>query len=201
MGMMMSIVSVGTVILQSSINGLGYLIIAGHTAARKISTFAVMPCSTISSSISTFVSQNKGANQIDRIKKGVKYGNYIAIIWGIMATIIMLLFSETLISLISGSCSRVIVINGSRYLKINAPFYVVLGILLNLRHALQGIGRKIVPLISSIIECLGKIIFVLVCIPVLNYFGVILCEPIIWCVMCIQLAISFYKSNYFRKDG
>ncbi|WP_044600119.1 MATE family efflux transporter, partial [Candidatus Stoquefichus massiliensis] len=36
MGFMMCIVSVGTVILQSSINELGYLVIAGHTTARKL---------------------------------------------------------------------------------------------------------------------------------------------------------------------
>lgn len=199
MGLMMSIVSTGTVILQSAINGLGYLVIAGHTAARKISTFAVMPCSTVSSSVSTFVSQNKGANQYDRIKKGVRYSNYIAIIWGIFATIVMLIFSEFFIKLISGSNNSVVVINGANYLKINAPFYIVLGILLNLRHALQGIGRKIVPLISSVIECIGKIVFVLIFIPLLEYFGVIICEPVIWCLMCLQLAISFYRSNYFKK--
>lgn len=199
MGLMMSIVSTGTVILQSAINGLGYLVIAGHTAARKISTFAVMPCSTVSSSVSTFVSQNKGANQYDRIKKGVRYSNYIAIIWGIFATIVMLIFSEFFIKLISGSNNSVVVINGANYLKINAPFYIVLGILLNLRHALQGIGRKIVPLISSVIECIGKIVFVLIFIPLLDYFGVIICEPVIWCLMCSQLAFSFYRSNYFKK--
>lgn len=200
MGLMMSIVSTGTVILQSAINGLGYLVIAGHTAARKISTFAVMPCSTISSSISTFVSQNKGANQYERIKKGVRYSNYIAIVWGVFASLIMILFSEYFIEFITGSNNPIIILNGSNYLKINAPFYVILGILLNLRHALQGLGRKIVPLISSVIECIGKILFVLIFIPFLGYFGVIICEPVIWGIMCLQLAVSFYSSNYLKKE-
>lgn len=57
MGLMMSIVSMGTLILQTSINSLGATVIAGHTAARKVSTFACMPCSTIASSLSVFVSQ------------------------------------------------------------------------------------------------------------------------------------------------
>lgn len=111
----------------------------------------------------------------------------------------MLMFSEFFIKLISGSNNSVVVINGANYLKINATFYIVLSILLNLRHALQGIGRKIVPLISSIIECIGKIVFVLILIPLLDYFGVIICEPVIWCLMCSQLASSFYRSNYFKK--
>ena len=58
MGFMLLIVSAGTVILQKAINNLGYLIIAGHTAARKLSGFAMMPASSISLSLATFVSLN-----------------------------------------------------------------------------------------------------------------------------------------------
>ena len=67
MGFMMAIVSSGTVILQKAINGFGYLTIAGHTTARKINAFCIMPCATIAASLSTFVSQNKGADNRDRI--------------------------------------------------------------------------------------------------------------------------------------
>lgn len=72
MGLMMSIVSIGTVILQTSINSLGSIVIAGHTAARKISTFACMPCSTVASSLSVFVSQNNGAGLQERINKVIR---------------------------------------------------------------------------------------------------------------------------------
>ena len=69
MGFMNCIVSAGSVILQYGINNLGYLIIAGHTAARKLYMFFNMPFTAMALAISTFVSQNKGANQKDRIKK------------------------------------------------------------------------------------------------------------------------------------
>lgn len=195
MGLMMSIVSIGTVILQTSINSLGSIVIAGHTAARKISTFACMPCSTIASSLSVFVSQNNGAGLQDRINKGVKYGNIIVVIWSLIITIIMFLCSKSLVQIISGSSNPIILENGTRYLIFNAPFYSVLGILLNLRSSLQGLGKKIVPLISSIIECIGKILFVLFFVSSLGYFGIIICEPIIWCFMCMQLAYAFYRNN------
>jgi Na+-driven multidrug efflux pump len=74
MGMMMAIVSSGTVILQRSINGFGYLTIAAHATARKINSFCIMPCATVSASLATFVSQNKGADNRDRIIKGVTAG-------------------------------------------------------------------------------------------------------------------------------
>lgn len=83
-----------------------------------------------------------------------------------------------------------------RNLLLNSPFYAALGILLNLRSSLQAIGEKLLPLISSIIELIGKIVFVIVVIPSLEYFGVIICESVIWCLMCLQLVYSFYRNPY-----
>ena len=62
----------------------------------------------------------------------------------------------------------------------NVPFYPIVGIVFNLRNALQGLGRKVIPLAASIIECIGKIIFVALLNPVMGYWGVIICEPVIW---------------------
>lgn len=197
-GLMLSIVSAGTVILQTAINGLGYLIIAGHTAARKLSSFCTMPCGTLCVAISTFVSQNKGADNRERIRKSVRYANYLAVIWAVFITVVLFFTSSFLIKGLSGSSETVVIENGSRYLIINSMFYGVLGILLNLRCALQGLGRKVVPLISSIIELLGKVAFVILFIPSLKYFGVIICEPVIWCLMCSQLIYSFYTNSYMR---
>ena len=71
MGFMNCIVSAGTAILQSGINGLGYLVIAGHTAARKLFQFLLMPSMAINQTVSTFVSQNRGAGQAGRIRKAM----------------------------------------------------------------------------------------------------------------------------------
>ena len=69
---MSSIVSAGSVVLQYGINGLGTLVIAGHTAARKLFSFTTMPVMAMASACSTFVSQNRGANQPARVRKGMK---------------------------------------------------------------------------------------------------------------------------------
>ena len=199
MGLMMSIVSTGTVILQTAINKFGYLIIAGHTAARKLYMFFMMPAATLGLALSTFVSQNKGANQGLRIRQGVRYANLIAVGWSVIATVVLFFIAPTLVQLLSGSSSAVVIDNGSLYLMLNAPFYCMLGILLNLRNSLQGLGRKIIPLVSSIIEFIGKIVFVWLFIPLLGYFGVIICEPVIWCCMCLQLAYSFYRDPYIKE--
>jgi len=202
MGFMMSIVSLGSVVLQSAINSLGHLVIAGHITARRITGFCMMPMNTIAIALSTFVSQNKGANQLSRIRKAVRYGNFISIIWAVFITLVIMLFSPILIRALSGSNESVIINNGSRYLMTASPFYIILGMLFNFRFSLQGIGEKIVPLISSVIEFIFKVLFAFILVPVLGYFGVIICEPIIWCIMFVQLLYSFYTNDYIRgKSG
>ena len=72
----------------------------------------------------------------------------------------------------------------------------VLGVLLASRYALQSMGEKVLPLLSSVIEFLGKIVFVVVFIPRFAYNAVILCEPVIWCFMTAEL-MTVYLHNPF----
>lgn len=198
-GFMHSIVAIGSVILQSSINELGYLTIAGHVAARKINSFCLMPITTIVHSLLTFVPQNKGAGYGNRIRKGVRYSNIIVIVWGGVITIVLFFLAPTLVKGLSGSSESIVINNGARYLRMNSPFYAILGVVFNMRYALQGIGKRILPVVSSVIELLGKVVFALLIIPHLGYLGVIICEPIIWCLMFIQLVYSFYSNPYVKE--
>lgn len=199
MGFMGCIVSAGSVILQYGINGLGYLVIAAHTSARKLYMFALMPISAMSMAFSTFVSQNRGANQGLRIRKGMRCVCLYDLAATAVITAIMWLWAPAMVKWISGSGEAVVLENGARYLKVVGPCYVILGILLNTRFALQGLGQKLLPLISSVIEFFGKILFVLAFIPRFAYTAVIVCEPVIWCVMTVQLVYTFYTDPYIRS--
>ena len=198
MGFMSSIVSIGSVILQSSINGLGTLIIAGHTAARKLFNLFTMPISTIAMAMATFVSQNRGARQSSRIRTALKYSYVFDFVSTALIVLLLILFAPQMVQLISGSADPIVIANGARYVRLSSPFYFVLGILLQARNSLQGIGEKMLPLISSVIELLGKILFVALLIPHFQYEAVIWCEPVIWCVMTVQLVISLYTCPFMR---
>ncbi len=198
MGLMGSIVSMGSVILQSGINGLGTLVIAGHTAARKIYMFFNLPFTSLSMAVSTFVSQNKGANQGKRIRTAMRDCYICDFVMAAAVTVFLLFMAPTLVKVISGSSEPVVLNNGAMYLRIVGPFYAVLGVLMQTRSALQGIGQKMLPLVSSVIELLGKILFVRIFIPKFAYMAVIFCEPTIWCVMTIQLLYAFYTNDFIR---
>lgn len=156
MGFMGSIVAAGSVVLQYGINNLGTLVIAGHTAARKLFMFFNMPFSAMAMAISTFVSQNRGADQRTRILKAMRCAVLYDIAMAAGVTVILLLFAPALVQLISGSQEAVVLNNGALYLRVVGPFYAVLGVLLETRYALQGLGAKNVPLVSSGNRAVGK---------------------------------------------
>ena len=199
MGLMSSIVSAGSVILQYGINGLGTLVIAGHTAARKLFALTDMPVMAISMAAATFVSQNRGASQPQRVRQGMRQTFLFCIGTAVVMSLLMLVSARWLVGLVSGSSEPVVLDNGAAYLIWNAPFYSVLGILLATRYALQSLGQKVLPLISSGIEFVGKILFVLFFIPRFEYMAVILCEPIIWCFMCAQLLYVYFRDPFIRS--
>ena len=201
MGLMSSIVSAGSVVLQYGINGLGTLTIAGHTAARKLFAFTDMPLISMANAGSTFVSQNRGANQPDRVRRGMRQMYLYSVVVTIAAVFLMKFGAEWMVRLISGSTEPIVLENGARYLLWNAPFYAVLGVLLCTRYALQSLGQKVLPLFSSVIELVGKVIFVLVFIPKFQYNAVILCEPIIWCFMALYLVLVYLHEPFvFPKN-
>lgn len=196
MAMMLSFVFVGTIILQYAINQMGYLTIAGHTTARRLTILFMMPISSISLAATTFVSQNKGADQGGRIIQAVRYANIVCILYSMAISVIVFLFAEGMMMTVSGSSENDVILNGSNYLKFNVPFFVVVSVLLVTRYSLQGLGEKLKPLVSSVIELVMKLAFALVIIPIIGYTGVIISEPIIWIFMTLHLVYAYQHHPY-----
>ena len=201
MGLMHSIVSLGSVILQYGINSMGYLTIAAHITARKLFSIGAMACASMATTMSSFVSQNRGAERGDRIRAGMRFAFRFSAAAAVVITVFFWLCAPVLTAWISGSRETEVIRTASMYLRFVAPFYAVLGALNCLRNALQGIGKKLIPLISSVIELIGKTMFVIALIPSFGYYAVIVCEPAIWLLMTAQLFYSFYSDPFIRKAG
>ena len=165
-------------------------------AYEQLLSFTTMPVMAMASACSTFVSQNRGANQPERVRKGMKEIALYSVVVAVLAIFLMQLGAEWMVRLISGSSESVVLENGARYLLWNAPFYSVLGVLLATRYALQSLGQKVLPLFSSVIELVGKVVFVLFFIPKFAYNAVILCEPIIWCFMAAYLVLVYLHDPF-----
>ncbi len=193
MGLMNSIFSIGSVTLQGAINTLGTDIIAAHTAARKIVLIANMPLASIASANATFVSQNYGAGNMKRIKEGIQKSSLVSLIWSALFLVVLLLFAEPIIYALTGSSNPVIMANALMNLRINMVFFFPLGVLLILRTSLQGIGHKILPLVSSSLELIFKVLAAFVFVPLWGYLGASIAEPFTWLICMVFLLVSFVR--------
>lgn len=191
MAMMNSIFSIGSIIMQGAINSLGKDIIAAHLGARKIAEMFMQPLVTIGTACSTFTGQNYGAGKMNRIKNGLRYSIIYAVIWSVLSFVILFFAGADLAKLITASESRAVFENTQLYLKINAPFYFVLGILFILRFSIQSIDKKVPPLISSSMELATKICAAFIFIPMWGYVGACIAEPLSWCFGAVYLIFTF----------
>lgn len=203
MGLMLVVVSIGSVALQSAVNSLGEQIIAAHTAARKIDEIFMMPLGTLATAAATFASQNFGAGKYDRVYKGIKDAVLIAIGWSACAILIVFAIGKYMVKWLTGTSDAEIISNALMYMKINIVFFLVLSILLVLRSSLQGVGRKVVPVLGSGIELILKFGAVNIITNRLGYFGVCILEPIIWGICAIMVLVDFvvYQKTYKQSSG
>ena len=205
MGLMGCIVNIGTIILQSAINGLGADIVAAHTAGRRLLDILMSLIYTYGFTMTTFTSQNAGAGKIKRIKQGVRTATCIVTVTSIVIIAFTFLFSDMIVSWIASSDRSVITSNASMYCKVGVCFFPVLGPLFILRCTLQGVGRKVIPLSSSIMELLVKVLSASFLVSKIGYLGIALTEPISWTLMTTILAIGYivifrHEDKVIRQD-
>ena len=198
MGLMGCIVNIGTIILQTAINGLGADIVAAQTAGRRLLDILMSLIYTYGFTMTTFTSQNMGAGKPDRVRQGVRTAVGIVTVTSAVIILFSFLFADSIVSWIASTDDTFICENAAMYVKTGVCFFPVLGPLFILRCTLQGKGQKVVPLASSVMELVVKILSVLLLVPWLGYFGVALTEPISWVIMTTMLTVGYIWS--VRRD-
>lgn len=201
MALMMSLVFFGTLVLQTAINTFGTNTIVAHTAARKITEFFMLPFSVFGITMATYCGQNKGAGKFKRIKEGILKAYFITCVWSLLVIFMSYTIAPQLVYLVTGSRIPEILNTAEKYLKVNTIFYFVPGAISILRNAMQGIGDRFTPVVSSFLELAGKAAVVIFIVPYTKYFGIIISEPIVWIIMVIPLVVKIIKNPIFQRKN
>lgn len=194
MAFMSCLVSFGTLALQTAINQMGTDVIVAHVATRKVFEIFMLPSFVLASAITTFSGQNYGAGRLDRIGQGLKSALLIGLVWSIIGTILIWMTSGYLIQFIASTANPEVIRWGSIYINVNFPFSFICICVCVLRNCMQGFGDRVIPVMSSIIELIGKFVFALVLTPIFFYWGVIWAEPCVWAAMVVPLIIKTRKT-------
>lgn len=131
--------SLGSVALQSFMNGFGSTTVAAISTAYRVDSIIMLPVMNLGTGISTVTSQNLGAGQMERVKKGLYVGMGIMTVAAVCMTVFVINFGGTLIALFGISEESAAI--GKSFFRALAMFYVLFGISTAIRGYIQGIGE------------------------------------------------------------
>lgn len=198
-GLSLSIVQVGSLVMQGAINSFGSALITSHSASRRVLELTLLPMTTMGTAAATFASQNIGANKPWRILKGVRSSNFICFVWAALVSAVVYFAGSQVVGLITGSTNLEVINMSVLYLKVHIPLYVFLGPLFVYRSTLQSMNNKSIPIVTSTIELVVKVIVTFVLVPMIGYYGVIASESSVWVMCGILLAVVYYSSDIIRS--
>lgn len=193
MALQFSITAVGAVILQGAVNSFGSTIVAAYTAASRVEQLVMQPSVTFGVTMATYCAQNLGANNIERIKEGVKKCTLINIAIGVIGGIILMTLGEYFVKLFVSNSDPNVISYATKYLTTVSFFFIPLSLIFIYRNALQGMGYTFVPMMAGVYELLARTIVAFTLPLAIGYTGICLAGPMAWLAASIPLFIDYHK--------
>lgn len=176
--------ALSNVVIQSSVNTFGNIVVAGNSAASNIEGFVYVAMNSFYQATISFVSQNFGAGKYDRINKIVIRGEACVIAVGVILGNLAVVFGEQLLSIYSDSPE--VIAAGMVRLGIISRTYALCGIMDVMVGALRGIGYSVMPMIVSLIGACGlRLLWIATVFQIPEYHRietVYLSYPITWII-------------------
>lgn len=189
------IISVGGFAVQFVVNSYGFLFVAGFTATNKLYGILEMAAISYGYAIVTYVGQNLGAGQLERIRKGVRSGAILAFFTSALISALMFIFGRHILKLfISGDASQTsqVLAIAWHYLCIMASCLCILYFLHVYRSALQGLGNTFIPMFSGITEFFIRVGVALFLPHLIGQNGIFYAEIAAWTGAAVLLFFSYY---------
>ena len=151
MALQWSLIAVSTSALQKFVNSFGTDTMAAYTAANRIEQLVHMPYGSISTALATYAGQNFGAQDLRRVKQGLKHGMVLALVLSTAMFVFFQLLSQPIIGMFVDA--QVVIEIGARGLRLTSYFYLILGAIYITRGILNGVGDALFSFINGSSPC------------------------------------------------
>ena len=192
MGLQYSITGIGSVILQTAVNGLGSIYVASMTAGSKINIFLACPFDALGQTMAPYAGQNIGARKLDRVGKGLRAACIIGFIVSGLMVIVVKLFGDQLTMLFLVEKDPVIMQNSTQFLIIVSAFYCLLTLVNTVRFTIQGMGFSSLAIIAGVMEMIARGIAGMLLVPAFGYLGACYSSPLAWLLADAFLIPAFF---------
>ena len=203
MGLQYSITAIGSILLQTAVNGLGASAMAAMTAGSKVSMLCVCPFDAMGTTAATFAGQNLGAGKPERIHQGIKACTVMGVVFSILIFVVLWFGGGTMTTLFLDTADPETIASvipmSQEFLLINAAFYIPLLFVNLLRFTIQGLGYSELAVFAGVFEMVARGVFGLCLVPVMGYTAACFASPAAW-----VMADAFLFPAYFycmKKQG
>lgn len=195
-----TVTSIGSMCLQSVVNSFGTDVIAGFTAAGRVEGITNIPMSGLGVATQTFVGQNYGAKNYERIIKSVRKIFILDILVSVVMSITLYTIAEPVVSVFSTDMSPEIMAAAKRYILAIAQCYSLVAVLFVMRNTLQGLGFTYANSVAGIGEFFGRLGIAFILTPALGFDAVCYAGPAAWLLADIPLIIIYLtKHRKFKR--
>ena len=188
-GVQQSVMNFGILMVQGLVNSFGTAVMAAFAAGVKIDTLAYMPAQEFGNAYSIFISQNYGANEKERIKKGTKSAVVTVLAFCLMISAAVFLLAPRLMGIFISPEETEIIGIGAGYLRIEGACYCGIGILFLLYGYFRAVERPKISLLLTIISLGTRVLLAYAFAPMLGVGAIWWAIPIGWALADVTGAV------------
>ena len=194
-----SVMNFGILMVQGLVNSFGTVVMAAFAAAVKIDTFAYLPVQDFGNAYSTFVAQNFGAGEHERIRRGTKTAFVMSGIFSLIISAAVFIFAAPLMRIFIAASETQVIAAGVHYLRIEGAFYIGIGFLFLLYGYYRAIKRAGMSVVLTVISLGARVLlaYALSSISSIGVTGIWAAIPIGWFLADVTglIYMKFLSSN------
>lgn len=200
-GIQGALFNISNVLIQSSINSFGSLVMAGNTAAANIEGFVYTSMNAVYQASTNFTSQNVGAHKTKNITPVLLSCMLIVTSVGLILSTIVEVFAYQLLGIYSADAD--VISYGIERLHVVCLTYFLCGLMDTACGSIRGLGYSIAPTLVSLAGACGlRILWIYTVFQVhRTQFVLYLSYPVSWVVTFIAHIICFiiFSKKWKRK--
>lgn len=198
-GVQNSVIGLANVVVQANINAFGPDAMAGCGSYAKVEGFAFLPVTCFAMALSTFVGQNLGAKQYDRVKTGARFGVLCSVLLAEVVGLAIWLFAPYVIALFNDDPA--VVSFGHQQAKIEALFYCFLALSHCMAGIFRGAGKATVPMVVMLgVWCVVRVTYITVMVGIWeNILVVFSAYPLTWMISSVIFIIYYFRADWLHN--
>lgn len=181
MALQNSITAMGSIAVQTALNLLGSIVVASYSVSNKIDSLLIQPFIALGVTMATFSAQNKGRNDLERIKQGIKVANIISVIYALVIYVVAYVALPYIVPIFVSENISAVYGYVRTFLIICGAFFIPLGMIFIFRNTVQGCGYGFVAMFGGVLELVCRCVMAFIAARLLSYEGVCGANALAWC--------------------